>query len=85
MFDPVSLRSSLGCAVSAPPSRARAFEHGAPDDRVPEGTVWVPDDRVVGLLDRPNPVTPMRELRKTRSALAAVDASAVTLELPRLS
>ena len=34
--------------------------------------------------DRPNPVTPLRELLKTGYVLAAADPSSVTLEMPQI-
>jgi hypothetical protein len=36
------------------------------------------------LAERPNPVSPLCELWKTGYVIAAIDASGVTLEIPRL-
>ncbi len=57
------------------PLLARALAHAASVDRLL---------RAAAIDERPNPVTPLRELWKTGYTLAAIDPSGVTLELPPL-
>ena len=57
------------------PLLAQSFAHAASVDY---------SLRAATSFDRPNPVTPLRELWKTGYTLSAIDASGVTLEIPPL-